>query len=105
MANHMQQQSKAAPQQIDRTKQYISIFVMLGIITLAEVGAFYVEALESILVPIILGLTAVKFLLVVLYYMHLKSDHRVLSMFFAVGAIMAIAMFLIVPWIVIWQYA
>lgn len=100
----MQQQSKAAPQPVDRTKQYVAIFVMLGVITLAEVGAFYVEALESMLVPIILGLTAVKFLLVVLYYMHLKSDHRVLSLFFAVGAVMAIAMFLIVPWIVIWQY-
>lgn len=105
MTNHMQQHSDVAPQQTDRTKQYISIFVMLGIITLAEVGAFYVEALESLLVPIILVLTALKFLLVVMYYMHLKSDHRVLTLFFAVGAIMAIAMFIIVPWIVIWQYA
>lgn len=104
MPNEVQQQAKAAHHMVDRTKQYVAVFVMLGIITLAEVGAFYVEALQSVLVPLILALTAVKFLLVVLYYMHLKTDHRVLSLFFAVGAVMAIAMFLIVPWIVIWQY-
>src|SRR5690625_2355670 len=89
----------------DHTRQYVSIFVLLGIITLAEVGVFYVDALQSLLVPLILGLSAIKFLLVVMYYMHLKADHKVLTLFFAVGAVMAITMFVIVPWIVIWQYA
>lgn len=63
-------------------RTYVLIGVILTIITAAEVAIFYVEALESILVPALVIMSAGKFLLVVYYYMHLKWDHPIFSRVF-----------------------
>jgi len=39
---------------------------------------FYVPTFQSVLVPVLLVLSAVKFTLVVMFYMHLKFDNRFL---------------------------
>jgi cytochrome c oxidase subunit 4 len=64
------------------TGTYLRVAAILVMITLIEVGVFYVPAFQSALVPILLVLSAVKFALVVMFYMHLKFDHRFFSVLF-----------------------
>ncbi len=70
---------------------YLTVAGVLLIITLVEVGVFYIPAFQRILAPILLILSGAKFGLVVLFYMHLKSDHRLFTMIFAIPLLIAIA--------------
>lgn len=63
-------------------KTYILIGLILTIITAVEVAIFYIPQLESVLVPILLTLSASKFVLVVLFYMHLRDDDKLFSRVF-----------------------
>ena len=63
-------------------KKYVVIGVILAVITGVEVAIFYVEALAPVLVPALLVLSAAKFLMVVLFYMHLKVDHPIFGRVF-----------------------
>jgi cytochrome c oxidase subunit IV len=63
-------------------RQYITIGVILSIITGVEVAIFYIEAMAPVLVPTLLVLSAAKFFMVVLYYMHLKVDHPIFGRVF-----------------------
>jgi cytochrome c oxidase subunit 4 len=56
---------------------YVTIGVVLTVITAVEVGIFYIEAMAGVLVPLLLVLSALKFFIVVFWYMHLKYDSRV----------------------------
>ena len=64
------------------TATYLRIAAILVMITLIEVGVFYVPTFQTLLVPILLVLSAVKFTLVVMFYMHLKFDNRLFSWVF-----------------------
>ena len=64
------------------TGTYFRVAAILVIITLIEVGVFYVPAFQSALVPVLLVLSAVKFALVVMFYMHLKFDNRFFTFLF-----------------------
>src|SRR2546426_5835810 len=64
------------------TGTYLRIAAVLVMITLIEVGIFYVPAFQSVLVPVLLVLSAVKFALVVMFYMHLKFDNRFFAFLF-----------------------
>jgi cytochrome c oxidase subunit 4 len=66
-------------------RQYIQIALILSVLTALEVGVYYIEALRPILVFILLVLSAVKFALVIGFYMHLKFDHRIFSGMFLFG--------------------
>jgi cytochrome c oxidase subunit IV len=63
-------------------KQYVVVGIILSVITAVEVAIFYIDALAPILVPALLVLSAAKFFLVVLYYMHLKVDHALFGRVF-----------------------
>ena len=65
-----------------RQSEYIRIAVILAVITLIEVGVYYVEALAGILGLILIVLSAVKFALVVMFFMHLKFDNKLFSYLF-----------------------
>jgi len=65
---------------------------ILTVITAVEVAVFYVPALEAALVPILLVLSAAKFLLVVMFFMHLKFDSKIFSGVFLAGLILAVFM-------------
>ncbi|MEN8144377.1 MAG: cytochrome C oxidase subunit IV family protein [Gemmatimonadota bacterium] len=61
---------------------YIGIAAILAVITAIEVMVFYVDALRPAIVPILLVLSATKFALVVMFFMHLRFDSRVFSAVF-----------------------
>src|SRR5436309_14520053 len=73
------------------TGTYLRIAAILLMITLIEVGAFYVPAFQTVLVPVLLVLSAVKFALVVMFYMHLKFDNRFFAFLFGGPLILALA--------------
>ncbi len=78
------------------TDAYLAVAGILIIITVVEVGVFYVPAFQGVLAPLLLTLSAGKFALVVMFYMHLKKDHGLFSLIFllplvlAVGVLMAL---------------
>jgi cytochrome c oxidase subunit 4 len=73
---------------------YVKIGVVLFVLTALEVGLYeftYGEhsgvtghALQPFFVPLLLALSAAKFALVAMFYMHLKFDHRLFSWLFVV---------------------
>ena len=75
-------------------KEYIGIAVVLTVITAIEVAVFYVPALHPFLAPILLTLSALKFGIVAMWYMHLKFDPRLYSWVFVVPMIFAAAIIL-----------
>lgn len=72
------------------TAAYLAVAIILTIITLVEVGVFYVPAFQRVLVPVLLVLSSVKFSLVVMFYMHLKSDHRLFTLVFSLPLLLAL---------------
>jgi len=64
--------------------KYAIIGLILTIITAVEVSAYYYKPWEesAIYVPSILALSALKFVIVVMFYMHLKYDHKLFRALF-----------------------
>ena len=65
-------------------KTYVKVGVILVAITVGEVWAYYIPSLVAsrIFVPMLLILSAIKFITVVMFYMHLKYDHRLFRVLF-----------------------
>lgn len=63
-------------------RTYFKIAVILTAITAIEVAIYYIPALRGILVPTLLIFSAIKFAIVVGYYMHLKFDAVIYSRLF-----------------------
>jgi cytochrome c oxidase subunit 4 len=59
--------------------EYIQIGAVLAVITAAEVGLYYIDMSHNLLVVLLLALSAVKFSLVILWFMHLKFDNWLFS--------------------------
>ena len=72
---------------------YWLVGLALAIITLLEVWLFSVEGLGGWYVPILLGLSALKFVGVVAFFMHLRFDNRLFTYFFASAMIIGIFIF------------
>ena len=78
---------------------YVKIGIVLFVLTALEVGLYeftYGEhagaaghALQPFFSPLLLLLSAVKFALVAMYYMHLKQDHRLFTGVFVFPLIIA----------------
>ena len=77
-------------------RQYVGVAIILAIVTAGEVGIYYVSALKSLLVPLLVVFALVKFLLVALWFMHLRFDSPIFKRFFATGVVLAIIVFAIV---------
>lgn len=67
---------------------YVTIAVILAVITSVEVAAVYVSALGGVLIPILLVLSATKFAIVAMYFMHLKFDSKLFSALFVGGILL-----------------
>jgi cytochrome c oxidase subunit IV len=72
-------------------RQYVLIAVVLVVITGFEVATSYLEGdVNSNLIIVALGvMAALKFFLVVAWFMHLRTDSRVLRRLFLLGLIAA----------------
>ena len=78
---------------------YVRIGIILFVLTALEVGLFEITygehagatgaAIQPFFVPLLLLLSAGKFALVAMFYMHLKQDHRLLSGVFVFPLIIA----------------
>jgi cytochrome c oxidase subunit 4 len=88
MTEHAQNTQEAAH---PSTGTYLAIAGVLTVITLVEVGVFYVPAFQSVLAPVLLLLSGTKFALVVMFYMHLKTDHKLFTAIFTLPLLIAIA--------------
>ena len=72
------------------TKTCWVIGAYLFVLTALEIGAYYVEdSLGNLVTPIILALSAAKFILVVMFYMHLKYDSKMFTGIFLFPAALA----------------
>lgn len=70
-------------------KQYKWVALWLTLITVVEVWVYYTSFRESSLfAPVLLVMSAVKFTIVVMFYMHLKYDHWIFRRLFSVGLFM-----------------
>jgi len=76
--------------------EYARIGVILAIITAAEIALYYIDMSRNLLIVTLIVLSAIKFLFVVLWFMHLKFDNRLFSTMFAGGFVLALALFVIV---------
>ena len=69
---------------------YVKVAAILTVITALEFAVIYIRALTPILVPLLLVLSAAKFALVVLFFMHLRDDSRALAAVFVGPLLVAI---------------
>ncbi len=74
---------------------YVKLALFLAVFTIIEVATYYVHANVYLITFVLLGLMAVKFVLVVGYYMHLKFDSRLLTGMFAAGMAVAMSIMLV----------
>jgi len=84
------EQSDSNEQGHPTAKLYLSIAAILTMITVVEVGVFSVPAFKPVLAPVLLVLSAVKFALVVMFYMHLKMDNRFFTFLFSGPLLLAV---------------
>ena len=76
-------------------KTYVNVAIVLGVITAIEVTTLYVPGIpNSLLVVSLLVMSAIKFFLVVGFFMHLRYDSPVLRALFVGPLIIAIAIIL-----------
>ena len=76
--------------------EYIQIGVVLAIITAVEVALFYIDLGTNVLVTLLLVLSGLKFLLVAMWFMHLKFDASILTIMFVSGMALAFSIFMVV---------
>jgi cytochrome c oxidase subunit 4 len=74
--------------------EYIKIAVILTVLTSIEVAIWYIDALRPVLVYMLLALSAVKFTLVVGWYMHLKFDPPLFRRVFIFGLVVGLSVVL-----------
>ena len=73
---------------------YAKVAGVLTLITALEVWVFYLPGMRSVLVPVLTVMSATKFLLVVMFYMHLKFDHPAFTRVLLGGVFIAFGVFL-----------
>jgi cytochrome c oxidase subunit IV len=73
-------------------KQYKWVALILTLITVVEVWIYYIPSFvaSKLFVPSLLIMSAVKFAIVVMFYMHLKYDHRLFRALFTGPLIIAV---------------
>ena len=70
-------------------RTYVVVGFILTAITAVEVAIFYIEALANVLVPSLLILSGLKFVIVVMFYMHLKFDNKLFARVFVAPLLLA----------------
>jgi cytochrome c oxidase subunit 4 len=71
---------------------YVRIAVILAAITALEVATYYVD-FGALFLPSLLIMMAVKFYIVVSFFMHLKFDNKLFSWMFYAGLFLAMTVY------------
>jgi cytochrome c oxidase subunit 4 len=75
---------------------YWMIALLLGAITAVEVSTYtHPDLWESVLVPALLIMMAIKFWIVTFFFMHLRFDKTFLTVIFYAGLALAVAVYLV----------
>ena len=69
---------------------YFKVAMILVAITAVEVGVFYIEAVGKGIIPVLVVLSTAKFAIVAMFYMHLRYDARLFSVFFVGGVLLSV---------------
>ncbi|MEZ4501412.1 MAG: cytochrome C oxidase subunit IV family protein [Dehalococcoidia bacterium] len=69
-------------------RQYVTIFAILTVVTVIELWLSYSD-IGGLLIPLLILLSAFKFVVVVAYFMHLRFEPRILNRLFAGGFVLA----------------
>lgn len=77
-------------------KEYVTVGLILAVVTIVEVALYYIDIAQGALLGMLLVLSAVKFVLVVLWFMHLQFDSPLFSTLFTGGMMLVLALFIIV---------
>jgi len=71
---------------------YVKVAIILTLITALEFGVIYIRRLAPVVVPLLLVMSAAKFALVVLFFMHLRYEGRPLNALFMGPLVIAIGL-------------
>ena len=70
-------------------RKYVVVAIILAVITALEVGLYYIELPDVVLVLLLAFFSILKFGMVALYFMHLKQDSPLLRRLFLTGVLLA----------------
>jgi len=73
--------------------KYVAVGLILAVVTAIEVGLYYLDLPNGLLVALLLGLAFIKFSMVAAYFMHLKFDSRLLRRVFVTGILLAASVY------------
>jgi cytochrome c oxidase subunit 4 len=76
--------------------KYVGIAILLAVITGLEVGLYYIDMPEWLLVSFLMVLAFLKFTMVAAFFMHLKFDSPVLRRLFIGGIVLASVVYTVV---------
>ncbi|HEU4439873.1 MAG TPA: cytochrome C oxidase subunit IV family protein [Methylomirabilota bacterium] len=76
-------------------RTYVHVAIVLAIITAIEVASLYIPGIPNpVLVVSLLVMSALKFFLVVGFFMHLRYDHQIMRALFVGPLMIAVAIIL-----------
>jgi cytochrome c oxidase subunit 4 len=93
MGQHAASDEQEALQHHPTPRNYVVIAVVLAVITAFEVLIYYIEAIQAVLVPLLIFFAFLKFALVALWFMHLRFDSRLFRRLFVTGLVLAFLVF------------
>ncbi len=89
--SHAEHAEHAIPEQHGLSvRQYLMIGAILTVITILELIVSYTD-IGDLMVPLLLFMSAVKFIIVVAYFMHLRFDSPLFARMFAGSFFLALA--------------
>jgi len=74
------------------TAFYIRIALILAVLTALETSTYWID-FGGFAMPLLLTLMAIKFVMVVSYFMHLKFDNPLFSRMFYTGLLLAVGVY------------
>lgn len=72
---------------------YVQIAIILAVITAAEVSTYVVD-FGDFMLPALMVMMVAKFALVVMFFMHLRFDHKLFSWVFVAGLVLAVLVYI-----------
>jgi cytochrome c oxidase subunit 4 len=75
--------------------EYIKVFLLLAVITAAEVATYYFDFSTVVLLGLLIPMMIAKFVIVAMFFMHLRYDSKVFSAAFVFGLLLAGGVYII----------